>query len=368
MGCCDDIEELGLPKGDQGDPGTDGTNGADGFDAFTILTAPFSQPPVDTTRIIAVSNAGQYTGIWGATGQTIYIESGGYYTVVSSTATAMTIVYGSEFATANQALTGVGSPVANGGKVSPAGSIGLQGIPGTNGADGTDGTNGTNGTDGTNGTNGSNAYTLVASPGYNQPTTGTPITINVANGLWASVGQIIFIQNGGYYTVNSVGSTTLNISYSTPYASFNHALTAAGSPVATSNKVSPAGLIGTTAGLIRGINSLTSGGYVSPTAIHTSTPSASLSSARMIVTYNATWTSTGSGASTIIFQLKQNASIIKTVSQIVETSTHSCIVSLIFMFDYAAGDVISIVVTPQAGWNASIAYNSDLMWDAVEGQ
>ena len=120
----------------------------------------------------------------------------------------------------------------------------------------------------TTGINGYNAFT-VTTASYVQPAVSTNVTISVSNnsqytGVWAVAGQTIYIDNGGYYIVDSVVSSTATsivVKYESDYATFNQALTAAGNTVATNKKVSPAGKKGmdssNTASIIYAYNNLT---------------------------------------------------------------------------------------------------------------
>lgn len=107
------------------------TNGLDGYDAFTVSTASYTQPAVNTNVTINVSNTSQYTGRWAITGQTIFVETGGYYLVVSSTTTSITMKYESDYETYNQSLTAAAGTVPTNRKVSPAGKKGIDGAIGT---------------------------------------------------------------------------------------------------------------------------------------------------------------------------------------------------------------------------------------------
>lgn len=108
-------------------------NGIDGFNAYTVTTASYTQPAVNTNVTISVSNSGQYTGKWAVPNQTIFVENGGYYIVVSSTATSITMKYESDYATYNQSLTAAAGTVATNKRVSPAGKKGGDGTNGTSG-------------------------------------------------------------------------------------------------------------------------------------------------------------------------------------------------------------------------------------------
>tara|TARA_R110000868_G_scaffold71606_1_gene209520 strand:- start:18 stop:896 length:879 start_codon:yes stop_codon:yes gene_type:complete len=96
--------------------------------------------------------------------------------------------------------------------------------------------------------NGLNAFTITTQS-YVQPAVNTNVTISVSNsngytGSFAVPGQIIYVQNGGYYTVQSSTATTIIMQYGSDYTTFNQALTASGLTVATNKKVSPGGLRG----------------------------------------------------------------------------------------------------------------------------
>lgn len=106
------------------------TTGIDGYNAFTITTASYVQPAVNTNVTVSVSNNGQYTGVWAIPDQTIFIDDGGYYIVVSATATSLTIKYQTDYATFNQSLTAAAGTVATNRKVSPAGKKGEDGSTG----------------------------------------------------------------------------------------------------------------------------------------------------------------------------------------------------------------------------------------------
>jgi hypothetical protein len=95
------------------------------------------------------------------------------------------------------------------------------------------------------GLDGQNAYT-VTTEDFTQPAVGGTVTVDVSalgqlTGLWAKVGQVIFIEGGGYYEV--VSSTTTSI------VAENLGYSGNASPTATVSSpagVSPAGLIGPT--------------------------------------------------------------------------------------------------------------------------
>lgn len=113
----------------------EGAAGLNGLNAYTVTTADFTQPSAGSNVTVSVSALGQATGLWARTGQVVFIEGGGYYEVVSATATTVTLE--------NLGYTGNASPAATvsfPAGVSPGGLIGPTGAPGSAGADGADGT------------------------------------------------------------------------------------------------------------------------------------------------------------------------------------------------------------------------------------
>src|SRR5207247_139221 len=113
--------------GATGSAGTNGTNGTNGVDAFTTTTASYTQPASGSNVTVSVG-----TTSWMATGQVLFVTTGGCYTV-SSITDATTVV-----------LTNLGYPgnasagtvVASSKTVSAGGLIGLTGSTGATGATG----------------------------------------------------------------------------------------------------------------------------------------------------------------------------------------------------------------------------------------
>lgn len=69
------------------------------------------------------------------------------------------------------------------------------------GAEGDAGTNGEDGADG------KNAFTTI-SAAFTQPTSGGDVTVSVSDSTWAVIGQEVFAQVGGHYTVVSKPTTS----------------------------------------------------------------------------------------------------------------------------------------------------------------
>jgi len=113
----------------------EGPAGADGLNSFTVTTAQFTVPAISSNVTINVSALGQATGIWAKVGEEIFIETAGYYRVVSATTTV--IVATNVGTTGNATATTV---IAIGSKVGPGGRQGATGGTGSAGAAGADGT------------------------------------------------------------------------------------------------------------------------------------------------------------------------------------------------------------------------------------
>ena len=180
-----------------------------GQSAYTTTTASYTQPSVGSNVTVSVVNSE-----WMAIGQTIFISSGGTYTVASipsSTSVSLTNLY-----TTNTAPS---STIATLRMVVSAGIKGDDGDPGLDGQ---------------------SAYTTTTA-GYTQPIVGDGVAVSVVNSEWMAVGQNVFISGGGSYEVESISSTT-SISLINLYSSN----TSPGSAVATSQSVVASGIKGDT--------------------------------------------------------------------------------------------------------------------------
>lgn len=112
------------------------------------------------------------------------------------------------------------------------GGQGQQGPPGPQGPPGNPGVAGSPGID---------AFTFLTA-GFNMPAANIIISIQVANSLWITPGQYIFIANAGIFHVASVpDSTHVVIAWLASYSSIN---AVAGTPIPQQSQVSPSGIIG----------------------------------------------------------------------------------------------------------------------------
>ena len=99
-------------NGSNGSNGTNGANGTDGYNAFTTTAANFTQPSVSGTVSVQVVQTA-----WMATGQYLFIATGGFYTVNTITDSTHVVLL-------NTGYSGNASPttvISSGSKISPAG-------------------------------------------------------------------------------------------------------------------------------------------------------------------------------------------------------------------------------------------------------
>ena len=96
------------------------------------------------------------------------------------------------------------------------------------------------GADGAAGTNGTNAYTTTTAP-FTMPAVSANVAVTVAVSSWASVGQVIYISNAGYFSVAAVPDATHITATNLGYTGNVAPTTVVGG----SQTVSPAGIKGT---------------------------------------------------------------------------------------------------------------------------
>jgi hypothetical protein len=163
-----------------------GPAGLDGQNAYTKTNLGFNQPSsVGVPVVVSVDADGQLTGLWAKVGQTIFIEGGGYYEVISSTTTTITVEIPDAATLAyNHALTAGGDSVSFPAGVSPAGLIGPQGATGgsTTGQDGTTQLVSLWGATAASGTSFSALHSVI-----NLPSSGAAL-------LWPTIGSVLRIH------------------------------------------------------------------------------------------------------------------------------------------------------------------------------
>lgn len=106
--------------------------------------------------------------------------------------------------------------------------------------------NGIDGNPGINGNNGENGSSAVNATlgGFNQPAADTVVTVEVENSDLYSENMWVFITGGGYYAIDAIGSSTLDLIYNEQVEDFNQAIKAIGQPISTDALVIPAGFPG----------------------------------------------------------------------------------------------------------------------------
>lgn len=93
---------------------------------------------------------------------------------------------------------------------------------------------------------GLNSFTTTAAD-FTQPSVSGNVSVSVTNigqlnNQWMAVGQVVYIENGGYYQVSSITNLTTVVLTNLGYAGN----ASVGSNVSSGGKVSPGGLIGVT--------------------------------------------------------------------------------------------------------------------------
>jgi hypothetical protein len=161
-----------------GPAGAAGAAGAPGaaLSAYDALSAAFTMPAAAANVTISIANTA-----WMGVGQVIYIASAGYFQVASITSTTQVAVTNLNY----PGNASAGGTIVSGSKVSAGGLIGATGSGGA----------------------GKNAFTNLAA-NFTQPAVNSTVSINVGSTAWMAVGQVIFVQGGGYYSVASITDLT----------------------------------------------------------------------------------------------------------------------------------------------------------------
>jgi hypothetical protein len=195
--------------GPVGAAGAAGTPGA-ALSAYDALASSFVMPAASANVTITIANTA-----WMGVGQVIYIASAGYFQVASISSATQASVTNLNY----PGNASAGGTIALGSKVSAGGLIGATGSGGA----------------------GKNAFTNLAA-NFAQPAVNSTVSINVGTTAWMAVGQVIFVQGGGYYSVNSITDLTDAVVTNLGYAgnAAPGATVTSGSTIA----VTPGGLVG----------------------------------------------------------------------------------------------------------------------------
>lgn len=193
--------------GATGATGSTGSAGANGVNAFTTSTSSFVQPSIGATVTVPV-----VTSAWASVGQNVFIEGGGTYQITAIGSSAQITV---------QNLSGYnntsgGSTISTNAKISPGGFIGPAG-----------------------------ASFTTTSADFTQPSSGATVAVSVVTTSWMAIGQTLFIQGGGYYTVSSIVSST-SVTVTNPSGSAYSGNSSPGATIASGAAVSSGGVPGPT--------------------------------------------------------------------------------------------------------------------------
>ena len=109
-----------------------GVNGVDGINAFNFTTASFTMPAVNSNVTVNVKAINPFKNSWFAVGQVVFIETAGYFQVVSIAGSNQVTLENLGYSDANFTPAAPSTTIASNVKVSPAGLIGATG--GTGGA------------------------------------------------------------------------------------------------------------------------------------------------------------------------------------------------------------------------------------------
>jgi hypothetical protein len=114
-----------------------GINGVDGINAFNFTTASFTMPAVNSNVTVNVKATNPFKNSWFAVGQVVFIETAGYFQVVSIAGSNQVTLENLGYSDANFTPAAPATTIASNVKVSPAG---LKGSTGSTGGTGTNGT------------------------------------------------------------------------------------------------------------------------------------------------------------------------------------------------------------------------------------
>jgi len=121
--CTNSTVNVAGPAGAAGATGAAGTNGTDGANAYTNTTSAATIPAALSAVTLPVNNASPFV-----TGQVVYVQNAGYFEVVSTAALSLTLknlADGTHY-TGNA----VSGSLADGSKITPSGTQGLDGSAG----------------------------------------------------------------------------------------------------------------------------------------------------------------------------------------------------------------------------------------------
>jgi hypothetical protein len=186
------IKDLKGDQGIQGLQGPQGIQGEIGFtgqSSFTKLISSFTQPKVGNSVNINIKSSN-----WLAVNQIIYIVNGGYYQVNNINNNNITITNLGYIINADEGnVIDSNSTITSGGLQGPIGLLGKKGDKGDRGEQGIAG---------------QSSYTILAKD-FVQPFINSIVMVMVPSTAWMAVGQLLYIEGGGYYKVNDIPKLTI---------------------------------------------------------------------------------------------------------------------------------------------------------------
>ena len=203
-------------------PAQAAAGGGAGGNAYSSTTAAFTVPVSGSTVIVTMAA----TAWLGGSGYIVFIQNAGYYAVASVTDSTHAVLTNLGYANTNAAS---GTTIPTGSNVSPGG---VAGAPST--------------------ATGSNAYDATTAS-FTMPAAAASVSVAISNTGWLGVGQEIFIQGAGYFSVTSITSPTIFAATNSNYPGN----AAPGGTIASGAHVSPSGLQGPAGAGGAGLNAFT---------------------------------------------------------------------------------------------------------------
>lgn len=158
-------------SGANGADGIDGVDGADGINSYANTTNTFSVPSIGQSVTVSLTNTA-----WIVSGQYLYIEGAGSFYCSSKTSSTVTI---QNMGSPDNSISG--TTISSGSLVTTSGPPGL---------------------------NGTNSILTNTTANYTQPDANSTVTVDVVASDFYQVGSYVYIDDGGFYKITSIPSTT----------------------------------------------------------------------------------------------------------------------------------------------------------------
>jgi hypothetical protein len=231
-----------------------------GFEA-RILNVVVASTPSNTVRLEVLwsSTYGSTTGtsitstLSEVSGQTTFYGEGEFVLKVTNISSSSAAVCGDVQITMRPVAEVQGSLLVPTVGSSGGSGSGESGYSGTSGFSGVSGTRGASGFSGFSGPVGGNAYSTTSAL-FVMPSPLANVTVTVDTTAWIAVGQVVYVETAGYFTVYSIGGATSVVLTNTGYAGN----AAAATNIASGQQIAPAGISGA-AGASASSNTITTG-------------------------------------------------------------------------------------------------------------